>query len=95
MLSLIIHIMQKQVKAHVSTKPKPKFRKAHPVSNKSKGITREIQHELTKNINKKIEKEMTARAGKFNEPMTHHKTSKQAISRTGWIKPGKTRGNKA
>ena len=87
--------MQKQVKTHSATTQKGKFRKALPVSNKSKGITRQIQKEVTKSINKKIEKEMSARAGKFNEPLTHLKPSHQAVAKTGWIKPGTTKGNKA
>jgi len=86
--------MQKQVKACVA-KAKPKFRKAHPMNRKSKGITRDLTQAVTKSINKKIEREMSARAGKFNEPLTHLKSSQQARAKTGWIKPGNIRGSRA
>ena len=87
--------MQKQVKANANVKSTPKPRKAHPMSRKSKGINRDLTQAVTKSINKKIEREMSARAGKFNEPLTHLKSSQQAIAKTGWIKPGKVRGSLA
>lgn len=83
--------MQKQVKAGHAKVKQQKFRKALPMGKKSKGIAEAV----TKSINKKIEREMSARAGKFNEPLTHMKVSKQAIAKTGWIKPGKVKGNRA
>jgi len=87
--------MQRQVKKAAAAQPKAKFRKAHPMSRKSKGISRDLTQAVTKSINKKIEREMSARAGKFKEPMTHLKSSQQAMAKTGWIKPGKIKGSLA
>jgi hypothetical protein len=82
--------MQKQLKPKVRKTDGRKVRKAHPVQRREKCILKDA---ISKSINKNIEKEMAARAVKFNEKFDLIKTDPRAVAKAGGKKPGNKRKN--
>jgi hypothetical protein len=82
--------MQKQLKAKTKHVKTTKYKKSKIAKRFQKN---KYNVEVSKTINKNIEKEMAARAVKFDEKLDSIKVDKRDVAKAGGRKPGKKRNN--